>query len=126
VTVEIREPRKIPKPWGYELILAHTDRYVGKILHLDPGKLLSRQYHRVKDETIFVLSGTLILEIGAGDAIERTEVPTGQGFRCAPGTVHRFISRPDEPCDLIETSTPELDDVVRIEDAYGREGTSHP
>lgn len=114
------KPKRIEKPWGYELILAHTDRYVGKILHIDKGKLLSRQYHRIKDETLYVLSGTLILEIGQGEDLQRIVVPEGNGFRCPPGTIHRFISPEDCACDLIETSTPELDDVVRLEDAYGR------
>ena len=124
--MDISEARSVPKPWGHELVLAHTDRYVGKILHIRGGHLLSRQYHRVKDETIHVLSGTLVLEIGAPPVVERIVVPAGRGFRVTPGTVHRFIAPDGVDCDLVEVSTPELDDVVRIEDVYGREGTSDP
>lgn len=119
-------PRRVDKPWGHELILAHTDRYVGKILHIARGQRLSRQYHRVKDETTYVLSGTLILEIGPADACERVEVPAGMAYRTLPGTIHRYIAPDDGDVDLIEASTPELDDVVRLEDVYGREGTSRP
>ncbi len=119
-------PRHVPKPWGFERIFAHTDRYVGKLLHLERGHRLSRQHHRVKDETIYVLNGTLILEIGPAGAIERLFVPAGQSVRVPPGTLHRFIAPDDQDCDLIEVSTPELDDVVRHEDDYGREGTSEP
>jgi quercetin dioxygenase-like cupin family protein len=122
--VEVRKPARVDKPWGYELIFAHTTRYVGKILHIDAGHALSRQYHEVKDETIYVTRGTLVLETGLPDAIERREVPEGSGFRIRPGTVHRFIAEQD--CDLMEVSTPELDDVIRLEDRYGREGTNTP
>ena len=117
-------PRRVEKPWGYELIFAHTDRYVGKILHIDKGRKLSRQYHRVKDESLTVLHGILGLELGAPPDVERRLVREGDAFHVAPGTVHRFVAV--ETCDLIEVSTPELDDVVRIEDEYGREGTSAP
>lgn len=120
------EPRHVPKPWGWERIFAHTDRYVGKLLHIERGHRLSRQHHEVKDETIYVLKGTLILEVGPKDACERIEVQAGLSVRIPPGTVHRFIAPEDEDCDLIETSTPDLDDVVRHEDDYGREGTSEP
>ncbi|GMV44263.1 MAG: hypothetical protein AMXMBFR64_59790 [Myxococcales bacterium] len=122
--VAVRTAVRVPKPWGYELIVAHTDRYVGKILHIEAGHALSRQYHRVKDETLFVTSGVLTLEIGAaGEAVQRNLGP-GEGFRVRPGTIHRFIAA--ETCELFEVSTPELDDVVRLEDQYGREGTSEP
>ena len=124
--IPLTTPRRIDKPWGYELILAHTDRYVGKILHIDRGHLLSRQFHRVKDETVYVLNGTLILEIGPSDSVERIEVPAGQGFRTLPETIHRYVAPDDTDVDLIETSTPELEDVVRLEDVYGREGTDRP
>ena len=117
-------PRRVEKPWGYELIFAHTDRYVGKILHIDKGRKLSRQYHRVKDESLTVLHGILGLELGAPPDVERRLVREGDAFHVAPGTVHRFVAV--ETCDLIGVSTPELDGVVRIEDEYGREGTSTP
>lgn len=117
-------PRRVPKPWGHEIIFAHTDRYVGKILHIEKGHRLSRQYHRTKDETLTVLSGILGLEIGAAPDIERRLLREGDAFRVPPGTVHRFVAV--ESCDLIEVSTPELGDVVRIEDEYGREGSSDP
>lgn len=119
-------PRHVAKPWGFERVIAHTDRYVGKFLHIRRGHRLSRQHHRIKDETIYVLNGTLILEIGPAGAVERRAVPAGLSVHLPPGTVHRFIAPDDEDCDLIETSTPELDDVVRHEDDYGREGTSEP
>jgi mannose-6-phosphate isomerase-like protein (cupin superfamily) len=116
----------VQKPWGHELILAHTDRYVGKILHVTRGQSLSRQYHRVKDETLFVQRGTLLLELGQGAELVRREVAEGHAFHIVPGTIHRFTAPDDGDVDLVEMSTPELDDVVRLEDRYGREGTSEP
>lgn len=124
--VDIESPVKVEKPWGYEIIFAHTDRYVGKILHINRGSLLSRQYHEVKDETLYVLDGEVIVEIGPSETVERKRVGAGFGFRVVPGTIHRFIAPDDQDCDLLEASTPELDDVVRVEDVYGREGTSDP
>lgn len=120
----VREAVRVSKPWGYELIFAHTDRYVGKILHIDAGHSLSRQYHRVKDETLYVSQGKLVLEVGPADQVVRRELGVGSGFRVRPGTIHRFVA--EEPVDLLEVSTPEIDDVVRLEDDYGREGTSEP
>jgi mannose-6-phosphate isomerase-like protein (cupin superfamily) len=122
----ILAPRVVSKPWGHELIFAHTERYVGKILHVRAGQALSRQYHNVKDETLFVLAGRLRLEIGAGEELEQIDVPAGHAFHVTPGTVHRFLAPGDTDVDLVEVSTPELDDVVRLEDRYGREGTSEP
>jgi mannose-6-phosphate isomerase-like protein (cupin superfamily) len=124
--MDIVNARVVHKPWGHERIFAHTDRYVGKILHITAGHLLSRQYHRVKDESLYVLDGVLILETGAGDTLQRRRVEAGGGFHVTPGTIHRFIAPEDSDCNLLEVSTPELDDVVRIEDVYGREGTSEP
>lgn len=124
--MKVFEPKLVKKPWGYERIFAHTERYVGKLLHIDHGHRLSRQHHNVKDETIFVLRGRLILEVGLGEGMERLEVPEGKAFRLPAGTVHRFAAPQDCDCDLIEASTPELDDVVRHEDDYGREGTNAP
>ena len=117
-------PRRVPKPWGHELIFAHTERYVGKILRIEKGHRLSRQYHERKDESLTVLSGILGLEIGRPPEVERRLVRAGEAFHLPPGTVHRFIAV--ESCDLVEVSTPELDDVVRIEDEYGRTGTNAP
>ena len=114
--------RRVEKPWGYELIWAETSRYVGKVLHIATGQRLSRQYHRQKDETFLVQSGEMDLEIGAEDERRTIRMRTGESFHCAPGTVHRMVAVTD--VDIVEVSTPELDDVVRLEDAYGREGTS--
>jgi mannose-6-phosphate isomerase len=114
--------RRVEKPWGHELIWAHTDRYVAKILHITRGHKLSRQYHLVKDETLMVHAGAMDLEIGQGDALETRRMNPGDVFHVTPGTIHRMIAVQD--VDVLEVSTPELDDVVRLEDAYGREGTS--
>lgn len=116
--------RRVDKPWGHELIWAHTARYVGKVLHIDAGQRLSRQYHQVKDETLYVQSGTMILEIGAADVCEPRRMIAGDVFHVTPGTIHRMIAETD--VEVFEVSTPELDDVVRLEDVYGREGTSAP
>jgi len=114
--------RRVEKPWGYEIIWAHSPHYVGKVLHINAGHKLSRQYHDKKDETFLVQAGTLQLEIGQGEKIAILTMQPGESFHCPPGTVHRMVAIVD--VDVIEVSTPELDDVVRIEDAYGREGTS--
>ncbi len=115
-------PRRIEKPWGYEIVWAHTGRYVGKILHINAGHALSYQFHRVKDETIYVLSGTLVLHWSPDDSPPRVdELGPGSVFRIVPGTRHRFEARAD--VELLEASTPELDDVVRLEDHYGRAGS---
>lgn len=114
-----RRPRRVEKPWGHELIWAETDQYVGKILHVKAGHALSLQYHEHKDETIHVLRGALRFLAGAtADAIEEIELVEGDSFRVTPGTVHRMIAVTDT--DLLEASTPHLDDVVRLEDRYGR------
>lgn len=113
------EVRKVEKPWGHELIWAHTDRYVGKILHIKAGEALSLQYHERKDETLHVLSGRMVFWVGeADDDLREVELSEGMSFRVVPGTRHRMAAVTD--CDLLEASTPELDDVVRIEDRYGR------
>ena len=119
-------PRRVDKPWGYELIWALTDAYCGKLLHVNAGESLSLQFHEVKDEAWLIQSGRAKLELGAvGDAVLRTEiVGAGDAFHYAPGTVHRVTAIEDT--DILEVSTPHLDDVVRLEDAYGREGTSAP
>ena len=120
------EPRKVEKPWGYELIWAESERYVGKILFIKAGESLSLQFHRVKDEAWLVQAGRAKLELGsAGDAVLSAEViGVGATFRFRPGTVHRVTALEDTT--IVEVSTPELDDVVRLEDQYGREGTSQP
>jgi mannose-6-phosphate isomerase-like protein (cupin superfamily) len=120
------EPRRVDKPWGYELIWAVTDAYVGKVLFVKAGESLSLQFHRKKDESWLVQSGRAKLELGsAGDAMLKVEViGAGASFRFLPGTVHRVTALEDTT--ILEVSTPELDDVVRLEDRYGREGTSEP
>jgi mannose-6-phosphate isomerase len=114
--------RRVSKPWGYELIWAETERYVGKILHIEAGQRLSRQYHVKKDETFLVESGEMDLEVGAAPEVRVIRMKARDSFHCAPRTIHRMVAVTD--VDVIEVSTPELDDVVRLEDAYGREGTS--
>jgi len=111
--------RRIEKPWGYELIFAHTDRYVGKILHIRAGHRLSRQYHRAKEETLMVESGELELEIGGDAERVRVRMRSRDVFHVAPRTIHRLVGVTD--VDVIEVSTTELEDVVRLADDYGRE-----
>jgi quercetin dioxygenase-like cupin family protein len=121
------DARRIDKPWGYEVWWARTDRYVGKLLHINAGESLSLQYHNVKDETIMVQAGTLLFETGAKadpSTLKKTEMKPGDIFHITPGTVHRMTGVTD--VDLVEVSTPELDDVVRLEDRYGRAGTHEP
>lgn len=110
--------RTIDKPWGYEIIWAHTERYVGKILHISKGESLSYQYHRVKDETIRLLSGVLEMDIEMNGKRDRLRLAPGECLHIVPGMKHRMIAVED--CDVLEVSTPELDDVVRLEDRYGR------
>jgi mannose-6-phosphate isomerase-like protein (cupin superfamily) len=114
--------RRVDKPWGHELIWAETERYVGKILHIQAGQKLSRQYHNVKDETFLVQSGEMDLQIGEGPEMKTLRMKPNDAFHCPPKTIHRMVAVTD--VDVIEVSTPELSDVVRLEDAYGREGTS--
>ena len=114
--------RIVDKPWGHELIWAHTERYVGKILHIVRGQSLSLQYHLHKDETIFLQSGKMLFEhYRDGEEPTKTELAPGDAFRITPGLRHRMTALED--CDVLEASTPELDDVVRLEDRYGRAGT---
>jgi mannose-6-phosphate isomerase len=118
------QARRIDKPWGHELIWAQTDRYVGKVIAIDPGKRLSLQYHEQKDESIFVMRGTLRLHLEneAGE-LEIHDLEPGEHRRVPVGRKHRFEAL-DERVEVVEVSTPELDDVVRLSDDYGREGTS--
>lgn len=118
------EIKTVPKPWGHETIWAHTDRYVGKVLHIKAGHALSVQYHDRKDETVHLLDGELVYRVQMGDALEDMRLRKGESFRITPGTVHQMEAVTD--CDVLEVSTPELDDVVRLSDRYGREGTSAP
>jgi quercetin dioxygenase-like cupin family protein len=115
---------KIEKPWGYELHWAKTDRYVGKIIHVNKGHALSLQYHNVKDETIYLSSGKLLFEIDVDGKLVGREMHPGEAVRVTPKTIHRMTAIEDS--DIFEVSTPELHDVVRLEDRYGREGTSKP
>lgn len=143
----------VPKPWGHETIWAKTDRYVGKILHIKAGHALSVQYHNVKDETVYLLRGEMKywvgeatghsappakgsanrpLATGETPAAGRTPIPkltdvhlrVGDAYRVTPHTIHYMEAVTD--CDVLEVSTPELDDVVRLKDRYGREGTNAP
>jgi len=120
------DTRYVEKPWGHELIWAHTDRYVGKVLHIKAGQALSVQYHERKDETVHLLSGEMKYWVQLpGDTQLRDQLlVAGQSFRITPGTIHYMEAITD--CDVLEASTPELDDVVRLKDRYGREGTSAP
>jgi mannose-6-phosphate isomerase len=118
-------PRRVDKPWGSELIWAWTTRYVGKLISIDAGRRLSLQYHEHKDEWLYVLDGRLRLTLEGDDGlVETTELPAGASAHVATGRTHRYEAI--EACRLIEVSTPELDDVVRLEDDFGREGTSAP
>ena len=110
--------QRVEKPWGYELIFADNDKYVGKILHIDEGEQLSLQYHEIKDETIYVFSGQLELELQEGDELVAHVMGAGECLHIPPRTVHRM--RAIITCDIFEVSTPHLDDVVRMEDRYGR------
>jgi mannose-6-phosphate isomerase len=113
------EPRRVDKPWGYELIWAETDLYVGKLLHVDQGESLSLQFHEEKDETIYILRGRVRLRVG--DSVEDLReivMAEGEAIRMDPGVIHQMEALTD--CDMLEASTPELDDVIRLQDRYGR------
>ena len=118
--------KRVEKPWGYEIIWAHTDRYVGKVLHIAAGQALSVQYHERKDETVYLLSGEMKywVKLHADGEMEDMRLRMGDAFRITPGTIHYMEAITD--CDVLEASTPELDDVVRLQDRYGREGTRAP
>ena len=118
-------PVRVVKPWGHEVWWAWTDEYVGKILHVKAGHKLSLQYHEIKDETCYVLRGRLLLHKGeTAETLTATEVSEGDQWRNLPGEVHTIEALDDS--DVLEASTPHLDDVVRIQDNYGREGTNSP
>lgn len=109
---------QIPKPWGYELIFAHTERYVGKILHINKGEILSLQYHEMKEETLYVVDGELRLTIEHDGDRREMSLRKGEAFHIPPRLIHRMEAVLDT--DVAEVSTTELDDVVRLEDRYGR------
>lgn len=113
------EHNKVDKPWGYELRWAITDRYAGKILHVNKGEALSLQYHERKDEYQYLLKGAIDIELGAGDGqLTRRRMTVGDTLHITAGTRHRLTAVEDS--DIFEVSTPEIDDVVRLEDRYGR------
>ena len=114
----ITSGRIVDKPWGYEVIWAHTERYVGKILHVNKGESLSYQYHVVKDETIRLLTGALEMDVEHDGVVQKLRLAPGECLHIVPGMKHRMIAVQD--CDILEVSTPELDDVIRLEDRYGR------
>ena len=127
--------RTVPKPWGHETIWAVTPDYVGKILHIKAGQALSVQYHNQKDETVYLLSGELVYRVQEGDArqggnalnalaMHDVKLKRGEAFRISPGTVHQMEAITD--CDILEVSTNHPDDIVRLRDRYGREGTNTP
>jgi mannose-6-phosphate isomerase-like protein (cupin superfamily) len=121
----VTRSRFVDKPWGSEEVFAENERYVGKILFIRAGEALSLQYHRHKDETLRVLDGRLELVTGTDpEELASHVLEPGDVFHLPPGTIHRMIGKTD--CRLLEVSTPEIDDVVRLEDRYGREGTSAP
>ncbi len=127
-------PKRIDKPWGHEIWWALTEHYAGKVLHVEAGHRLSLQYHERKDETVYLLRGDMRYWVkraeGAGErapdasGLEDVHLTAGEAFRITPFTVHYMEAITD--CDILEASTPDLDDVVRIKDRYGREGTSAP
>ena len=116
---------RVEKPWGWELWWAHTERYVGKILHVKKGAALSYQFHRKKDETVYLLRGELAVELAPqGRRRRRWVMRSGEALRIRPGDHHRMTAV--TACDVLEASTPEVEDVVRLEDRYGRAGAVAP
>jgi len=115
-----RAPKRVEKPWGHEIWWAHTTQYAGKILAVNAGHTLSLQFHHEKDESSYLLSGRLRLTRGAtADQLEEVDIEPGQAWRTEPGTVHTIEALED--CVVLEVSTPQLDDVIRLQDRYGRE-----
>lgn len=115
---EKKSIRRVEKPWGHELIWGETERYVGKVLHVKKGESLSLQYHEMKDETLYVIRGRVRLELRHQNATETVTLDVGEAFHVPPGLIHRIAA--EEDTDVVEVSTTELDDVVRLEDRYGR------
>jgi quercetin dioxygenase-like cupin family protein len=114
----VQGPVRVEKPWGHEIIWARTERYVGKLLHIKAGHQLSLQYHKVKDETVHVQRGQMKFRVEEGGQMVERIMNPGDSYHITPNTKHRMIAVTD--CDVLEASTPELDDVVRLEDSYGR------
>lgn len=116
---------RVDKPWGHEMRWAVTERYAGKLIHINAGHSLSLQYHVQKDESIHVVSGVMDLQLESDSGeLETHRLTQGMSAHIRPGRRHRFVAVEDT--DLFEVSSPEIDDVVRIEDVYGRAGTSAP
>lgn len=121
--VQPRDGAMVRKPWGWENRFAVTERYLGKVIHINAGEMLSLQYHRHKDETIFITRGTMDLQLeNAQGVLETHRLTPGMSRRIAPGRQHRMIA--EDECEFFEVSSPEIDDVVRLEDKYGRAGTT--
>jgi mannose-6-phosphate isomerase-like protein (cupin superfamily) len=116
--------RRVSKPWGHEIIFAENERYAGKVLHLEPGHSLSLQYHERKDETLMVLQGEVTLSVEVDGQMQDIRLRPGEAHRIRPGVRHRLSAV--AAVDIVEVSSPELDDVVRLEDRYGRAGTKEP
>lgn len=118
-----RDGSWVDKPWGWEHRFAITDRYLGKVIHVNQGEMLSLQYHRQKDETLLLVKGAMDLQLEDADGrMETLRLTPGMARRIPPGRKHRMIAVED--CEFFEVSSPEIDDVVRLEDKYGRAGTS--
>ncbi len=115
---DAKPPYRVNKPWGYELVWARTDRYVGKVLHIEPGHVLSLQYHNKKDETIHILKGEIIFRVQIDGKLTERRMKEGESFHITPPTVHQMEAV--SATDILEASTPEVDDVVRLSDRYGR------
>jgi mannose-6-phosphate isomerase len=115
---DARPPYRVEKPWGYELVWARTERYVGKVLHIEPGHVLSLQYHNKKDETIHILRGEIIFRVQVDGKLTERRMKEGESFHITPPTVHQMEAV--TATDILEASTPEVDDVVRLSDRYGR------
>ncbi len=114
---------RIDKPWGYELRFAITERYLGKVIHVNQGEALSLQYHEQKDETLLMTVGVMDLELAGEDGVMQTHrLSVGDCVRIVPGRTHRMVAV--EACEFFEVSSPEINDVIRLEDRYGREGSS--
>lgn len=112
-------PKRVEKPWGFEIWFAHTEKYVGKLIHVNAEQQLSLQYHEKKDETMYCLNGTAILIYEQDGKLVEEVFKPGTSFRIPPGTKHRLKSG-KQACEILEASTPEVDDVIRLQDDYGR------
>jgi mannose-6-phosphate isomerase len=116
------EVKRVDKPWGYEIVFAYTERYCGKVLFVRKGEELSLQFHREKDEVVYVHQGRIELDMGEpGTPVDTEVVGPGRAYRITPGTVHRIRALDDTT--ILEASTPQLEDVVRLDDRYGRADT---